>query len=267
MSAADRLVLVSAGRASDAAFLAAADLAVIAGELDVPYRLVGGNAVTLLVAVHGVIDMVPARETADADFGAAYPVVADPRLLAALRERGYRQQSGNRFLRTHTLGPTTGRAAPSWDLVIDVLAPSYVGRLVPNQPHGELVVDEVPGLNLALARDGTPITVEVTLTSGHTVTTALMLPDVVSAICLKAYAYAGRLTERDAVDLWRLLEAAYAAGITAATWPTGPTATEAAAVLRQHFGRPGASGLARVGDSMRDRTRITALVAHVVGPP
>ncbi|SNR59580.1 hypothetical protein [Blastococcus mobilis] len=232
-----------------------------------PYRLVGGNAVTLLVAVHGVSDLVPARETADADFGAAYPVVADPRLLAALRERGYRQQSGNRFLRTHTLGPTTGRAAPSWDLVIDVLAPSYVGRLLPNQTHGELVVDEVPGLNLALAREGTPVTVEVTLTSGHTVTTALMLPDVVSAICLKAYAYAGRLTERDAVDLWRLLEAAYAAGITAALWPTGPTATEAAAVLRQHFGRPGAPGLARAGDSMRARTRIAALVTHVVGPP
>ena len=112
MSTAHRLVLASAGRASDAAFLAAADLAVIAAELDVPYRLVGGNAVTLLVAVHGVSDMVPARETADADFGAAYPVVADPRLLAALRGCGYRQQSGNRFLRTHTLEPTTGRAAP-----------------------------------------------------------------------------------------------------------------------------------------------------------
>ncbi len=124
MSATHRLVLVSAGRASDAAFLAAADLAMIAAELDVPYRLVGGNAVTLLVAVHGVIDMVPARETADADFGAAYPVVADPRLLAALRERGYRQQSGNRFLRTHTLEPTTGREAPSWGLVIVVLARS-----------------------------------------------------------------------------------------------------------------------------------------------
>lgn len=148
-----------------------------------------------------------------------------------------------------------------------MLAPSYIGRLQPNQPHGELVVDEVPGLNLALARDGTPITVEVTLTSGHTVTTTLMLPDVVSAICLKAYAYAGRLTARDAVDLWRLLEAAYAAGITADIWPTGPTATEAATVLRQHFGRPGASGLRRTGGSMRDRTHISALVTHVVGPP
>ncbi|WP_409332799.1 hypothetical protein [Trujillonella humicola] len=262
-----QLILASVGRASDAAFLAAADLAAIAAELDVPYRLVGGNAVTLLVAVHGVGGLVPARETADADFGAEYPVVADPRLLAALRERGYRQQSGNRFLRTHTLPSTTGRAAPIWDLVIDVLAPSYVGRLQPNQPHGELVVDEVPGLNLALARDGTPVTVEVTLTSGHTVITTLMLPDVVSAICLKAYAYAGRFTERDAVDLWRLLEAAYAAGITAANWPTGPTAAEAAAVLRRHFGRPGSPGLVRATNSMRDRTRIAALVAHVIGPP
>lgn len=267
MSATPRLILGSAGRASDAAFQAAADLAAIAAELDVPYRLIGGNAVTLLVAVHGVGDLVPSRETADADFGAAYPVVADPGLPAALHERGYRQQSGNRFLRTHSLPPTPGRAAPSWDLVIDVLAPSYVGRLLPNQPHGELVVDEVPGLNLALARDATAVTVDVTLTSGHQVTAALILPDVVSAICLKAYAYAGRLTGRDAVDLWRLLEAAFAAGITADSWPTGPTAAEAAAVLRQHFGRPGAPGLRRASDSMRDRTRIAALVAHVIGRP
>jgi hypothetical protein len=231
----------------------------------VPYRLVGGNAVSLLAAVHGVSDRVPARETADADFGAEYPVIADPRLLAALLDRGYRQAEGNRFLRQHTLPSLDAAAAPVRDLIIDVLAPSYQGRLVTNQPHGPLVVDEVPGLALALARPGTPVAVEVQLTSGHRLATDLLLPDVVSAICLKAYAYAGRFTPRDAVDLWRLLEAAAAAGVTAATWPTGATATAAANVLSQHFGWPGAQGPARASARPPDQTRIRALVAHVVG--
>lgn len=211
------LVLVSTGRASDASFLAAADLAEIAGRLDVPYRLIGGNAVSLLVAVHGVDDLVPARETADADFGAEPRVVADPRLVQALLDRGYRQPEGNRFTRTHTLPTLAGAATTDRDLVVDVLTPSYQSRLVTNQPHGTLVVDEVPGLHLALARPGTTVTIQVRLTSGHVVDARLVVPDVVSAICLKAYAYDGRLFARDAVDLWRLLEAVRAAGISAAT--------------------------------------------------
>lgn len=64
-----------------------------------------------------------------------------------------------------------------------MLGPSHGGRLLPDQPHSELVVDEVPELNLALARDGTTVTVEVTLISGHSLITELMLSDVVSAIC------------------------------------------------------------------------------------
>ncbi len=54
-----QILLASTGRASDAAFLAASDVAEIATELGVSYRLVGGNAVTLLVAVHGVTELVP----------------------------------------------------------------------------------------------------------------------------------------------------------------------------------------------------------------
>ena len=261
----EALVLASAGRASDAAFLAAADLAAIATALDVPYRLIGGNAVTLLVAVHGVGRQVPARETADADFGAEPSVVADPRLLAALQDAGYRRSEGNRFVRQHTQPADGDELTASWHLVVDVLAPSYRGRLRTNRRLGELVVDEVPGLHLALARPGTTVDVSVRLTSGHVLDTVLVVPDVVSAICLKAYAYAGRLSARDAVDLWRLLEAARAAGVSATTWPTGPTAVEAAALLRRHLGGPGAGGLERVSPRPADRTRVRALVAHVVG--
>lgn len=261
----DRLVLASPGRANDGAFLAAADLAAIAADLDVTYRLIGGNAVSLLVAVHGVVDRVPARETADADFGAEYRVIADPRLLEALLQRGYHQTGGNRFSRPLSLAPLDDGPAPSWNLVIDVLAPSYEGRLLTNQPHGDLVVDEVPGLVFALNRAGTPVNVGVRLTTGHDLAVDVVLPDVVAAICLKAYSYIGRMSDRDAVDLWRLLEAAAAAGVTATGWPPGPTPREAATVLRKHFGQAGSPGLARTGASQADRTRIRALVAHVIG--
>ena len=49
--------------------------------LGASYRIVDGHMVSLLVARYEVAN-VPARETADADFGASYEVVADPRLVA-----------------------------------------------------------------------------------------------------------------------------------------------------------------------------------------
>lgn len=68
-----RLILPSLTRAADAGHLAAADIAEIAGAIGAEYRLVGGNAVSLLVWHHQVTDLVPARETVDADFGAPHP--------------------------------------------------------------------------------------------------------------------------------------------------------------------------------------------------
>ena len=228
-----RLALISTSRASDAGHLAAFDLASIADELGIEYRLVGGNAVSVLTAVHQVTDLVPDRETADADFGAEPVVIANPDLLARLVAYGYEQEEGNRFRRTVE---TESELA----LVIDVLAPSYHGRLRTNQQCGELYVDEIPGLALALARPATEVTVEVRLTSGTTIKYHTPLPDVVSALCMKAHSYVGRLAERDAVDIWRLLEAALAAGVTVQTWPRGASATEAARTLHHHFGVGGA---------------------------
>ncbi|PZS32584.1 MAG: hypothetical protein DLM59_07885 [Pseudonocardiales bacterium] len=252
------LVLASTGRSSDAGHLAAADLSSVAARLGVDYRLIGGTAVTLLVACHGVGDLVPPRETADADFGAAGDVVADPRLPAALTDLGYRRTSGNRFTRPHA------DAIGELDVTIDVLAPSAVGRLRSNQPHGALLVDEVPGLALALRRPSTPVSLEVRLTSGVALIAALDLPDVVSALCLKAYAYAGRQQPRDALDIWRLLEAASAAGLRVADWPADEAATDAARILLSHFGRPMARGLVDATRSRPHQTRIRALVARVV---
>lgn len=84
--------------------------------------------------VHDATTQVPGRATADADKDASFEVCADPRLVPALTARGYHRQSGNRFI--HTKGTRA--------VIVDVLAPSCLGRLRPNQPHGDLVVDEIP---------------------------------------------------------------------------------------------------------------------------
>lgn len=260
------LVLGSLSRAGDAGYLAAKDVADIAAALAVPYRLIGGNAVTLLTAVHGATDRVPARETSDADFAASYQVVGDPRLLPALTGRGYTQVKGNRFMRTLALPAQTSppAVAGSWDLVMDVLAPSYQDRMISNQSHGQLVVDEVPGLAFALGRPATHVQIEVRLTSGHELQATLELPDLLSALVLKTYAYTGRYADRDALDLWRLLEAGAAAGITSQDWPPGPSTTYAAGTLRQFFGRPAAAGLGQASQRRADQTRIVALVSALV---
>ncbi len=132
------LVLTSTSRATDAGWLAAADIASIAGELDVPYRLVGGLAVTLLVEAHGAGGLAPSRETADADLGVPFDVCGDERLRQALLCAGYDQVQGNRFARIDGDGR---------ELVIDVLTTSYTGRLEENQERGQLVVDAIPGLH------------------------------------------------------------------------------------------------------------------------
>jgi len=178
------LELASTSRAQDAAYLAMADLAEVATPFGDEYRIVGGHMVTLLVASSGATG-VPDRETADADFGVPFSVVRDPRLLDGLRARGYRPAgAANRF----------ERAAVDLTLTIDVLAPSYTGRLEVNQPHGDLVVDEIPGLAYALARPGRRVTVRARLTDGSDITTTVLVPDVVAALCLKALAYRSRPT-------------------------------------------------------------------------
>lgn len=261
MSETHHLVVPSLSRASDAGHLAAADLSTICDELGLSYRLVGGNAVTFLTWFHGVNDLVPGRETADADFGAEPAVVGDSNFALSLEARGYTRQGGNRF---HRVVETTDG---DLELAIDVLTPSYTGTLNSSQPVGELFVDEIPGLALALSRSATVVHLETNLTDGTALAYTAPLPDVVSALCMKAYAYRGRFKQRDSLDIWRLLEAARATGVAAESWPCTATGRDAARLLHRHFGQPGATG---PSDATRDRAsqaRIRALVLQVVAAP
>ncbi len=257
MSEPRHVTLVSTSNAEDAAWLAVADVAGVATDLGIDYRLVGGNSVALLVQVHDAATQVPGRATADADMGASFEVCADPRLVPALTALGYDRQSGNRFIRTQ------GTHA----LVIDVLAPSYLGRLIPNQTHGDLVLDEIPGLLEALLLPPVNVAVRAVLTGTTQLDVQVSLPDVRAALVMKAHAYAGRLSDNDALDIWRLLQSASNAGHTSADWPTRSTARDAAVILHRHFATPSSGGPRRATPNRTNQARIRALIAMVVPNP
>ena len=254
------LTLISTSRAADAGYLALADLADIAATMNVEYRIVGGHMVTLLVAASNPGNRLPVRETLDADFGALPEVVGDPRLVQALHERDYSTSgAANRFVRRCT------DAYGALDLVIDILAPSYEGMLRSSQQHGDLVVDEIPGLAFAMSRRPIAVDLDTRLTGGRNLHMRLVIPDLTSAICIKAFAYRGRYADKDAVDLWRLMNAAYGGGLRSEEWPTSVTGRSAGAVLTRFFARQGGPGLKQVSSVRSEQARMRAMVVAVVG--
>lgn len=260
MSGPAALVLVSGSLASDAAHLASRDIAAVADDLRVDYRLVGGNAVTLLTYVHHVDAAVPLRETADADLGAHLEVLGEPALLEAMTGLGYTQREGNRFVR-HAASP-----GGPLELAVDVLAPSRTGRLETNQPVGALVVDAVPGLPLALRMPATWAHVTVTLTAAETLTYTVALPHVLAMLAMKAHAFAGRMATRDAVDIWRLLEAAHAAGYGPVDWPRGASTSDTHTLLRRHFTLPSSAGMNALRSTSADQARVRLLTQSLLPP-
>lgn len=74
------------------------------------------------------------------------------------------------------------------------------------------MVDEVSGLAEALHLAPVRVSVTAALTDGTDVDATLHLRDARAALILKAHAYRGRWSHRDALDIWRRLEAASHAG-------------------------------------------------------
>src|SRR5581483_2049350 len=103
------LTLAAASVADDLGFVSLADLAaVLPAEGD--YRLIGGHMVTLHVARLGLgADLH--RETADSDLGATPLLLADGQLVDRLETLGYRQDSGDRWIRAVTGLPTAAGVA------------------------------------------------------------------------------------------------------------------------------------------------------------
>jgi hypothetical protein len=242
--------LRATSRADEAAFLAMRDVAAVTNAADLNYRIVGGQMVRLHVALAGVVE--PAvRVTLDTDVGIAAASARNPALVSGLDELGYRRPgSSNRFTR---------ETAEDLKLVIDVLAPAYGRRMVSNQQHGDIVLDEIPGLSLALSTEGEHVDLTVTMLDGATLSFGVVLPDITSALCLKAVGWADRLATKDAVDVWRLLRAHRERVNEPIAWRTTGVQGDAVAILRADFARPAGAGARTASQERTDQAEIRAL--------
>lgn len=249
------LHLSASSRAEEAGFLAMRDLAAVADDIGIEYRLVGGQMVRLHVALAEVPEPV-VRLTQDADMGVAATSARDPALVPGLEALGYaRPGASNRFIRTTDEGLR---------LVIDVLAPAWGRRLVANQQHGDIVLDEIPGLSLALARPGEQVELTVTMLDGTAVAFPIVIPEINSALCLKALGWSSRLAAKDAVDVWRLLRAHRQRLPEPVEWRDSGVQGDAAAILRTDFARPAGGGVRAATTDRAEQAEIRALTLAVL---
>jgi len=269
----ERLVLGATSLADEAAFVALSDLAGVVGEgSGVEYRLIGGIMVTLHTQRWRLGPLLY-RQTGDADLGVPPAVLRNTEIIARLQQLGYERVAGNRFERR--LDPQTQSLAnEGTDRVaaIDLLVPAYTSRARDNVRVGELQTTEVPGLALALNRPPVRSSLRMMMLDGRTTLTAdVLLPDEESALVLRAYAWHVRGDGKDAVDLWRALEIASAAGVTLEA-VAAAEADRASELIRVAFLSPGtaidalatARGLSRQ-ERIRMKTRLKALVTRVGG--
>ena len=251
-----RLELLAQSQAQESGFLALADIASLAKETGIEYRVVGGLMVALHLAVSGADDPT-SRQTLDADLGVTQQVAADPALVAGLAGLGYeRPGSANRFVRPGAQGRR---------MVIDVLMPSFTSRMRTNQRAGEMTLDAIPGLNLALAAPGESIEIAAQLLDGTVIEFVTVVPNLMAALCVKTVGYGDRRAATDALDVWRLLEAYRLAFTSPPRWPQSGSAGDAGKILRRDFGQALGAGVRAATSSRADRTRIRALVLHAVG--
>jgi len=185
--------IFATSNAADLGLRALADLA--SASEGHSYRLIGGHMVHILTHVYPTPDAV-ARVTADADAGIETVVAAGDGLHENLLERGYTRVEGNHY------------EAPSGDdrkpLEIDLLVPSMTGKSLTTVVLGERSFDAIPGLSLALAAPALDVAVHARLHSGDDLTFSVLVPDVESAVVLKALTWWSRMADKDDSDLCSL---------------------------------------------------------------
>ncbi|MCZ4278453.1 hypothetical protein [Rhodococcoides yunnanense] len=187
--------IFATSNAADLGLRALADLASASASASEghSYRLIGGHMVHILTHVYPTPDAV-ARVTADA--GIETVVAAGDGLHENLLERGYTRVEGNHY------------EAPSGDdrkpLEIDLLVPSMTGKSLTTVVLGERSFDAIPGLSLALAAPALDVAVHARLHSGDDLTFSVLVPDVESAVVLKALTWWSRMADKDVSDLCSL---------------------------------------------------------------
>ena len=255
-------MLGSASAADDGGLIAVADVAKAAALAGIGngYRLFGGVAVTLHVLRLG-LDL-PLRQTGDADHGVPPFVLQDGGLIRELKKLGY---DNPHFSNTWERQVDDRRTATT-----DLLIPSYTSRPRDNKEVGGIVTTEVPGLALALLRSPVNVAARFRFSDGSSIDADVVLADAVGMLVLKCGARLVRDEERDATDLWRCLEVAFADHVRPEDLPTDPIIGNLAAALHNELGREGRSIPAIVRDLTPEAagqrvTRLQALLLQVAG--
>ena len=269
----NHLVLSAASVSDDLGFVAMADLSAVLAELtDVESRIIGGHMVTLHVQRWGLgRDLY--RETQDTDLGVPPIAVRDGRLIDLLKQRGYDRTTGNTYARRIKDVPVSVVDTKEMSASIDLLVPAYTSRARDSlKVTKDLTTTEVLGLAEALKRPGVEVSLELHRLNGEMLTAELTLPDEVSAIVLKALVWDRRGASKDAVDLWRTLEVAVAAGASPDEFSEG-AGMKAAEIARRSFEKLNEGAMKAIvsaqhlsGQAAQQRhTRLQGLLQRVFG--
>lgn len=262
---------ISDSWATDMGYRALADVADITASHQLEHRIVGGLAVSLLVAAHQVVD-VPDRATGDADVAAGIEVLRQPELVEGLRSKGYEAEDGSRWVRPLTpverkeyaSATTESAELDALRLIVDFMTESLTGKHTPNIAAGELSVDGFPGISIALAHPPVTVVVSARLTTGAELTLDLKLPSPHSLLAVKLLAWGGRGTRKDVLDIWRLLGTCRIAGVEPANWWTKGAQGDALKHL-EVMTRPSSPVLEHAQLTTREQAEFRALALRVAG--
>jgi len=255
--------------ADDLAYFALSDVwSILTSQKEEPAaRLIGGQMVSL--HAHRLeLDLY--RESLDVDIGFPQVVAKDPWFVELLIERGYTRKTGNTYAqRVEDLPEEMVEhldSAP--EAQVDILVAPYSSRVRNNVRLGEhLTTSEVPGLAETLKRPAINLSVIMERLNGKRLQNTVRLPDEVSTLILRAHAWRVRGGSTDAVDLWRSLEIAVAAGIRT-EMSSSEAGVEAMEILERTFQDKAGKGMDMLAaaqglsDTARQKlhTRIKALI-------
>ncbi|MFC1559154.1 hypothetical protein ACFL39_01025 [Gemmatimonadota bacterium] len=263
------LTLKARSIADDLAYTALGDVwSILNSKGDEPAaRLIGGQMVSLHAHRYG-LDLY--RESLDVDVGFPQVAARDPWFVELLTERGYSRKGGNSYTRPvddlpegiveHLDFPPEAQ--------VDILVAPYSSRARDNVHIGEhLTTSEVPGLAEALKRPSVDLSVILERLNGMSLQTTIRLPDEVSTLILRAHAWRIRGAGTDAIDLWRALEIAVAAGSRTVEF-SSESGLESLAILERAFQEKNGLGMERLAEAQglsgitrqRRHTRIKALI-------
>jgi hypothetical protein len=264
----DELRLVATSAADDASFVALHDVATLLHLAEFQSgMLIGGHMVSLHAQRWGLT--LP-RATLDADLGIPQLALKTTNVTDALRALNYERERPNRFSKPLPGRSADGDSGPSTQCVIDILVPSLTSRARKKVVVGDVTTIEVPGLAEALNRSPTLVVAELTRRNGDILNASIKIQDERSALILKAMAWNARGEGKDAIDVWRCLEIAYAASL-------GPEAfdsndgRESMAIVEREFMSSASGGLRALAAAEKlspnaianKATRIRALVQKI----